>query len=638
MRLGVCYYPEQWPESRWATDVAMMRDAGLELVRIGEFAWARYEPARERWDWQWLDRVVELVGEAGLEVVLGTPTAAPPIWLAQERPEVLTMQPDGQRRQVGSRRHTCPTSRAYREESERVVTALASRYGTSAAVTTWQVDNEPGNHDSTRCWCKECSVAFRRWLTDRYRTVDALNAAWGTVFWSQVWPSFEAVDLPRPTVTGHNPALELAHRRFASDQVVAALREQVEVLTRMSPGRRLLTNHYLGDAALDCRAAGRLTGLVGHDNYPHGATGPYDVGFRHDLCRGLADGAAPWVVEQQPGPVNWTATNPPVPPGLVRLWGWQAALHGVDTLLFFRWRAGRFGQEQYHAGLLRHDASPDRGLHEAVQLAQELRNSPAGLLRRPAARIAVTYSYDDAWALEIDPHLTGLTHRELVLAAHEAAARCGEDVDVVDPERDLTGYAYVLAPALHLCTPGRVAALEAALDAGAIVVLGPRSLVKDGHDAWLDEPLPGGLAGRLGARVTDTLTEPTGTVRVTPYDAPAGPWTDVYDELADDVQVLATYTGGWLTGRAAVVRRGGLVAAGFASADAWTALLAALLDVEPAPAGVELFRREGAQVSIDWRNLTLSYDSDDEMRGVEGLRGVSWASHGASPMLPRRQE
>jgi beta-galactosidase len=533
------------------------------------------------------------------------------------------MQSDGRRRQAGSRRHTCPTSRAYREESARVVTELASRYGSTAAVTTWQVDNEPGNHDSTRCWCEQCATAFRGWLSDRYGTVEALNAAWGTVFWSQVWPSFDAVELPRATVTAHNPSLELAHRRFASDQVTDALREQVVLLRQLSPGRRLLTNHYLGDAVLDCREIGRLTGTVGHDNYPHGAVGPYDVGFRHDLCRGLADGAAPWVVEQQPGPVNWTPTNPPVPPGQVRLWGWQAALHGVDTLLFFRWRAGRFGQEQYHAGLLRHDASPDRGLEEAVQLGRELRDAAPELLVRPAARTALTYSYDDAWAIEIDPHLTGLTHRELVLAAHEAAARCGQDVDVVDPEGDLTGYAYVLAPALHLCTPRRLAALEAALDAGATVVLGPRSLVKDRDDVWLDEPLPGGLASRLGARVADTLTEPTGTVQVAPYAVIAGPWTDVYEVLADDVEVLATYDGGWLTGRPAAVRCGGLVAAGFASGPAWTQLLSSMLGVQPAPSGVEVFRRGSARIRIDWRDLTMTTGQVEPSPGAPASGGDS---------------
>jgi len=605
MRLGVCWYPEQWPESRWPTDVAMMRDAGLELVRIGEFAWHRYEPAREQWDWGWLDRAVEQLLGAGLEVVLGTPTATPPIWLARERPEVLTTASDGSRRQVGSRRHTCPTSPAYREESARVVAALAERYGTSPAVTTWQVDNEPGNHDSARCWCDDCTLAFRGWLRARFATIDDLNQAWGTVFWSQVWPSFDAVELPRPTVTAHNPALELAHRRFASDQVVEALREQVVQLTALSPGRRLLTNHYLGDAVVDCRDVGRLTGLVGHDSYPHGASGPYDVGFRHDLCRGLADGVAPWVVEQQPGPVNWTPTNPPVPPGQVRLWGWQAALHGVETLLFFRWRAARFGQEQYHAGLLRHDASPDRGLAEAVRLGQELRAAAPALLARPPARVAIPYAYDDAWALEIDPHLTGMTHRSLVLAAHEAASRCGQDVDVVDPEGSLTAYDLVLAPALHLCTPARVAALTAALDAGVTVVVGPRTLVKDDDDAWLDEPLPGGLAARLGARVGDALTEPTGQVAVAPYDVPAGPWTDVYEVQADDVEVLASYDGGWLTGLPAVVRRGGLVATGAASAEVWTSLLGDLLGVEPAPHGVEVFWRDGQRVELDWRTLTL---------------------------------
>jgi beta-galactosidase len=293
----------------------------------------------------------------------------------------------------------------------------------------------------------------------------------------------------------------------------------------------------------------------------------------------------------------------------VRLWGWQAALHGVDTLLFFRWRAARYGQEQYHAGLLRHDASPDRGLAEAVRLGEELRSADPDLLRRPPAKVALTYAYDDAWAIEIDPHAAGLTHRSLVLAAQEAAARCGQDVDVVDPTADLTGYELVLAPALQLSTPARQSALHAALDAGATVVLGPRSLVKDVDDAWLDEAVPGGLADRLGARVGDALTEPTGTVAVSPYGCPAGAWTDVFEVQADDVEVLATYDGGWLTGRPAAVRRGRLAAAGFASAEAWTALLGRLLDVEPAPHGVEVFWRAGRRVEVDWRELRLQTDA-----------------------------
>jgi alpha-galactosidase len=341
-----------------------------------------------------------------------------------------------------------PTARSRRASSRRWPAAT----GTADAVTTWQVDNEPGNHDSTRCWCDECAQAFRGWLRDRYGSVDALNAAWGTVFWSQVWPSFEAVELPRATVTAttlararapplrQRPGDERAARAGgAADPAVPGAAAAHQPLPRRRRARL---------------PRGRPSDRPGRPRQlPARRDRAVRRGLPHDLCRGLADGAAPWVVEQQPGPVNWTPTNPPVPPGQVRLWGWQAALHGVDTLLFFRWRRCPLRPGAVPRGLLRHDATPDRGLAEAVRLGQELRDADPGLLRRPAARVALTYAYDDAWALEIDPHAAGLTHRALVLPAQEAAARCGQDVDVVDPVADLTGYDVVLAPALHLCTP-----------------------------------------------------------------------------------------------------------------------------------------------------------------------------------------
>jgi beta-galactosidase len=183
MRLGVCWYPEQWPESDWADDVARMADLGLRVVRIGEFAWARMEPRRDAWDLGWLDRAVEAIAGACLRVVLGTPTATPPLWLLRERPEIRLVGPDGRVRPTGSRRHTCPTSPAYREESARVAEVLAARYGTHPALEAWQVDNEPGNHDSARCWCDACQRAFRGWLAARHGDVDRLNAAWGQAFW-----------------------------------------------------------------------------------------------------------------------------------------------------------------------------------------------------------------------------------------------------------------------------------------------------------------------------------------------------------------------------------------------------------------------------------------------------------------------
>lgn len=611
MRLGVCYYPEQWPEARWNSDAAQMVAAGLELVRIGEFAWTVYEPERGLFAWGWLDRAIDALSAAGLSVILGTPTATPPVWLVRERPEVLSVGPDGRRRAYGSRRHTCPTAPAYREEAARVVTALAQRYGEHPAVVAWQLDNEPGNHDSARCWCDACQDAFERWLEDRYGTVEALNTAWGGAFWSGAYPSLAAVRLPVPTVTAHSPSLLLAHRRFASEMAVQGLAEQRTILAEASPGRDLTTNLYAGDTSVNAFQVAGATGLAAVDSYPHGTSGPIETAFTLDLARGSAgpDGRL-WIMEQQPGPVNWTPENPLVPAGQVRLWGWQAALHGAQACLFFRWRAGRTGQEQYHTGLLRHDGTPDRGLDEVARLSAELR--AAGDLSRGRGDAALLYAFDDVWALEIDPHRQGLTHRDLMLAAYSAALRLGYRVDVVAPEQDLSGYDMVLAPALHLATAPRLQRLAAALDAGALVVLGPRSLVSDDDDVWLEEPLPGGLAGRLGARVGEfgsTASWPAGgqeiTVTVDNAAAPAGPWAEVLVPFGPEVEVLATYAGRHLTGLPAAVRREGLVYLGCSSAAAWVLLLGRLTARTAGPADQERVMHDGRAWMLDHAALEV---------------------------------
>jgi beta-galactosidase len=623
-----------------------MRDAGLRLVRIGEFAWSWYEPARDVFDWRGLDTAVQVIADAGLHVVLGTPTATPPRWLTAQRPTMLSVGPDGRRRAAGSRRHVCLTSPATREESERIVAALVGRYGRHDSLVAWQLDNEPGNHDSARCWCDACAAAFRSWLLGEYGGVAALDEAWGTTFWSGRYGIAELITLPVPTVTAQSPSLELAHRRFAAAQTTAFLAAQREQVHAGSPGRDTFTNLYLGDVDVDAAAVGRLHGLGAIDSYPHGVAGPHDVGFLLDLARGTAlptgsrpahapggPGGRAWVVEQQPGPVNWTPTNPAVPAGQVRLWGWQAALHGIEALLFFRWRAARSGQEQYHSGLLRQDGSPDRGLAEATQLAGELARVSPALLARPAARVALLMRYDDAWALDISPHLPGASHRALVTAAYTAARRLGLDVDVVPVDCDLTGYSFVLAPGLHLAGPQVLTGLQAALTAGATVLVGCRALVKDEANVWVDEALPAGLADRLGARVVSAGSPqgwphgwpdgwPDGRPDGGPDGEPARPggrsqvdvggtlvdpgvWLETLEPLASDVDVLARAVGGPADGAAVVVTRDRLVHVGAASSAVWLAVLARLTGLEPLPAHLEQFTRAGRPVTIDHAALQV---------------------------------
>ncbi|MCC5947802.1 MAG: beta-galactosidase [Nitriliruptoraceae bacterium] len=660
MRFGVCYYPEQWPRDRWAIDAAQMAELGLDLVRIGEFAWSTLEPARGQLHLDWLDEAITTLADAGLSVVLGTPTATPPVWLMRERPEILSVGPDGRRRAYGSRRHTSPVSAAYREESARIVRTLVDRYGSNEAIVAWQLDNEPGNHDSARDYSDEAAAAFRAWLAARFDgSIDALNEAWGTAFWSMSYPSFETIELPVPTMTEHNPSLELAHLEFAAAMAAEALDEQRAIVTAGAPGREVLTNLYLGEIDVDPRQVARPGGIGAIDIYPHGVDGPADVSFLLDLARGsalpadagvAANGGRGWIIEQQPGPVNWTGDNPAVPAGQVRLWCWQAALHGIETLLWFRWRAARTGQEQHHAALLRHDGSRSSAWDEAARFLAEYRavadaeaagdpDAAGTTLARPPARVALVHEHLDAWALEVVPQTHGASHRHLVTAAHTAARRLGLDVDVVPADADLTGYEVVLAPALHVVDDQRVARLEAALDAGVRVVLGPRSLVRDHHHRWIDTPVPGGLADRLGARV-DHAGSPTGWPRrpdhrssvrfvasdhgpragsgtadarqVTDIDAdtdgvtlPAGPWVDTLVDLAEDVEVLATTVGAPLDGAVVAVHRGGLCYLGVASVEAWTTVLSRLLDRRANPDHLAVYERAGRTVTIDHTTLHI---------------------------------
>ena len=621
MKIGVAWYPEQHPPARWRDDVRRMADAGLSLVRVGEFAWSAMEPERGRFTLAWLDEVVGLAADAGLGVVMSTPTAVPPVWLALERPEILTVDADRHRLTYGSRKFTCPTSPAFREESRRIAGVLADRFGSGTAagrgIVAWQLDNEAGNHESVWCWCDASESAFRAWLRARYGTIDALNAAWGTVFWSGSYRSFEAVQLPRRTAALHGPSLLLAFRRFSSDEVIAGMAEQREIVAAATAdaGLPILANLPADELNLDPRGLARLCAAAAIDLYPHGHGSLEEVAGWLDLAIGHTGRA--WMMEHQPGPINWTPTTAPVAPGQVRLWLWRAALHGYEAFLFFSWRPTRSGSEQYHTGLLRHDGTADRGLEEAATVAREIAALAAtdpDAFVRPPARVAVLSTVDDHWAIEIDPHRPGLTHRQLVNAAHAGAWRCGFEASIVDPLDDLTCYDLVLAPALLIWTAERQASLERAIDAETTVVLGPRSLIADVDDCWLDTPIPGGLTARLGARVVETFAwDGTVTVDGTAQPLPSGPWVDVLEPdpaAANPAEILARFAGDeHPAGRIAAVRNGHLAYSGASSADAWAAIVRRVappsLPTTTVPAHQERFVRGDRTIVIDHDRISV---------------------------------
>ncbi len=577
MKLGVCYYPEHWPHDRWSIDAQMMRDAGLTYVRIAEFAWQPLEPAEGRFAWDWLDEAIATLADAGLQVVLGTPTAAPPAWLTHDYPDVLPVDAQGRLRNSGTRRHYCPTSPIYRRHSERIVRAMAERYGAHPAVAGWQIDNEFGCHDTVRCYCDQCAAAFQGWLQRKYGTLDALNEAWGAVFWSQSYGRWEEIRLPNLTPTGANPSHVLDYYRFASEMTVAYQQLQVDLLRRYAAGQFVTTN-ALGDYEdLDYHALARPLDFMTWDSYPtghaehqgealyrpekSGCTFAYDVGdpyvtgFCHAKVRGYKQ-APFWVMEQQCGPINWSCFNTAVRPGVMRLWTWHALAEGAEAVVYFRWRAVRFAFEQYHSGLLHHDATSATGYRELLAMRDERDLMAAVSSYAPAAEVALLLDYDDLWAIQIQPHRADFSHQRHLFLFYRALAKLGIPTDVVPSTADLSRYKVVVVPSAFLADDALVQRLTTYARSGGTVLFGVRSGFKTLSNLVTDQPLPGVLRDLVAVTVTDWASVPPGVGCDLETDLPSlrGPATFWAEALAPelDAAVLARYTGGPFAGAAAL--------------------------------------------------------------------------------------
>lgn len=511
--LGVCYYPEHWPESMWERDAREMKEAGITHVRVGEFAWSRFEPEPGVYDFSWLERAVAVLASRGLKIVMGTPTATPPKWLVDRMPDMLPRDRHGKVRGFGSRRHYCFSHKGYRRECARIVRAMAEVFGGHPAVTTWQTDNEYGCHATVHSYTEAATTGFREWLRARYGDVASLNEAWGNIFWSMEYKDFSEIELPDQAVTETNPAHRWDYRRFASDEVKAFNKVQTDILRELSPGRDLVHNYMTFHTDFDHFKLGEDLDIASWDSYPLGSldmfpatrehkehfvrTGDPDLqGFHHDLYRAVGRGRW-WVMEQQPGPVNWAPYNPDPLPGMLRLWGWEAFAHGAEVVSYFRWRQAPFAQEQFHAGLNRPDGSPDRGRHEVAQLGREL--AAIKDMGAPApSRLAILFSYESLWALQVQPQGQNFTYVEQALLLYRTVREMGVDIDFVAPGTDVSGYKMLIVPSeVHVN-----AALSDALSAfkGTLVVM-PRSGSRTVSHAIPSELAPGPLSDLLGIKV-----------------------------------------------------------------------------------------------------------------------------------------
>jgi len=625
--LGSAWYPEQWPEQRWAEDLRLMKAQGANVVRIGEFAWSRMEPREGVYDMDWMVRATRLAAQYGIRVVVGTPTDTPPAWMTQRYPDVLRVDGDGVRAIHGGRRQFSVSSQRYRRFARDIVTRMAQALGHEPNVIGWQI----GNEYTDESYDPDAQAAWVAWLKTRYGTLDALNAAWTTAYWSQTyddWTQVSPVGLKpgAPNSGKVNPGLLLEQKRFITDQWVAFQKNQVDAIRAVAEPRQFVTTNLggLGWAdRFDRYAINRDLDMASWDNYVGtGHLEPYRNGATHDLVRGWKRRNF-WVMEIQPGFVNWAPVSNMLYPGETRAMAWQAVGHGADGVLYWQWRNALNGQETMHGSILGPDGTPLPIYPEVAQIGREMaKATPAIAGTRPVSAVAILQDYPSRWAIDFQQHHKDYDQIEVLLDYYRPLKTALGAVDIVEAAAaPLDGYRMVVAPSLNVISDETAARLAAYVRGGGHLILGPRSGMKDAFNRLAAQRQPGPLADLLGGRVEqfyaldETVAVDGGTATI---------WAEDLSARAPDTQVLLRYgkANGWLDGHpAAITRTVGKGRITYVGALVDDAVLTRLIDgaladahVERAfatPADVELMTREG-----EGRRIVILINHGRETREV----------------------
>jgi len=579
MRLGVCYYPDQWPEERWNIDAKLMHDLGLKIVRIGEFSWSKLEPQKGNYQWKWLDKIVQTCSSEGLDVVLATPTAKPPNWLLNEDPDIRVKTENTFKKVFKTNINICLNNPTYIEFTFNLVSELAKRYGGNSKIIGWQIDNKFHTDQMSQCFCDHCAKKFQQWLKDKYISLDKLNQDWGSIYWGESFDNWDQIRLLKSSEGYESPSYKLDIQRFRSDSIIKFQKLQVDTIKAYTTNQFVTHNFSFSNYEIDFFKLGESLDFVSWNSFPTGQAetlaksfygpkelvpefvydvgDPYITGFLHNCARGSKNSQF-WVMEQQCGHIDWGSINPGIRIGAMRLWTWHAVTCGAESILFSKWRSPRYSNDQLEAGILRHDGTPANGFQEIVNMLPE-----APVLVQVdevplVTKVAILTRYDDLWALSMETHRKDLSYLRLVFRNYRVLTSLGVSVDITTYESNFSDYRLLIVPVLYLSDAALVSKLEAFVAQGGSVLFGPRSGFKNESNVVVEEPLPGLLLNLVGGKISNWQSIPDFvrfSIRseISELSGEASVWIEaIIPEENESVNILARYVGGPLSGRAAL--------------------------------------------------------------------------------------
>ncbi|WP_163581904.1 beta-galactosidase [Gracilibacillus saliphilus] len=552
---GGDYNPEQWDENVWIEDAKLMQEAGVNLVSVAIFSWSVLEREEGKFDFSWLDRVLDILHEHGVGVSLATATASPPAWLSKEYPEVLAVQENGVPYQIGSRQHYSPNSKRFRYAVKQLVKEMGNRYKDHPALKMWHINNEYGCH-LAECFSDESLSAFRKWLKNRYQTIENLNQKWGTNFWSQRYNEWDEIQFPVNLPTFYNPSQKLDYKRFMNDAIFDLYKIEKEVLREITPDIPIFTNFMYEFKPLNYFGWAKEMDLVTWDSYPDPREGkPYRHAMHHDLMRSLKNGQPFYLMEQVTSHVNWRDINLTKKPGEMRLWSYSTVARGGDGVMYFQWRQGKAGAEKFHGAMVPHSNDPNSRVYQEVkQLGNELKQLDGLVGARGTAQVAIVFDWENWWAVEHEgkPH-NRLSYLDQVYQYYRSFYEKNIAVDFVEPNGNLADYQFVVAPMLYMIRDGEENNFEQFVKNGGTLIVSFFSGIADEQDHIHLGGYPAPLRSLLGLTVEEfapMANDEINTIVANGEKFTVDTWADIIK--LEGAKAIATYKENWYQDKPAV--------------------------------------------------------------------------------------